>query len=117
MFLPHGNYLAGRKGRELPSFMLALVAGWVLLQFALPGARAQGPMIGMGGSMMMRPTPPMTMRPLNANGHGLLRRRHGLPGRRYAWGLFRGRSLRLSRLLRQQKLKRKPASPLAGRLH
>jgi hypothetical protein len=67
MFLHQWNHLTGRKGRELPYFMLILVAGWVLLEFDLPGARAQVPMMG---GMIMWPPPPTTMRLMNANGMG-----------------------------------------------
>jgi len=79
MFLRRWSHITGRQGGELPCLMLALVAGWVLLELELPGARAQGPMMGMGG-MMLWPPPPMTMRPMNANGMGYSLERMAFPG-------------------------------------
>jgi hypothetical protein len=86
MFLRHWNRVTGRKDRRLPYFMLAVVAGWVVLELGLPGAHALGPMIGIGmGGMMMRPTTPMTIQPMNANGT-----RYSGPGMAYPGGGMSG---------------------------
>ena len=80
MFQRLWSHITDRKDRLLRHLMLAFLAGWGLLHFDLPGARAQRGMMGRGGGMMMRPTPSMTMRPMNANGMGFSGPRMGFSG-------------------------------------
>ena len=85
MFQRFWSHITGRKDRLLRHWMLAFLAVWALLQFDLPGARAQRRMMGMGGGMMMRPTssmmtPSMMTPSMNANGMGFSRAVRGFPG-------------------------------------